>query len=166
MAAPLPSYLSSHRHACGAMKRYVLYVVLALTFGVIEWFTPFMRFLPPISNWFIAQGIAVTVWLVPVAAIAWVEAATGGAFLLVYRAVIGFWLIALIGYYFSYALSAFVLSNDPLLSSLHVGTGKWISNEWRFFYAAILPELVQWSIVALVSGIFVSAAVVLVHNDH
>jgi len=129
-----------------------IYLFVALIFGFLQWFAPLVNLMPQLAR--AMQGwLEYVVWLIPGLIVAFIEAHRSSNTIIICLQTVGFLLAAIIGYYAGYAWDVFIIGETFGLTDLAVGTSVDPAVQWRFFVDSIFPEMVEWGLFAIVTGL-------------
>lgn len=143
-----------------------MYSLIALVFGIIEWFHPLINFMPPeiVRSVFVYGVGEYLVWLIALILVLIYETTFTTNICYISLQATMFLFTALIGYYFSYFYDVVILDTNPLLSHFKIGNPGWGMASLRFFVNDVLPEFIQWSAPTIVFGIGIGCGVSKVRN--
>jgi hypothetical protein len=154
-------------------KRWLIYVLLGLGFGIVDWY--FLALLASITKsqaflrmpdfvhlplLIILMVFNFGVWLIPAIPIAIFETKHSHSWLHAAFAAILVWSMALVGYYVYYAflLMFFGLPNlNFMLFSNHQSPTYW-ADWWPPFKRLIVDQLIEWIVIAIIGGAIVGIA--------
>ncbi len=144
------------------MKRWYVYVLLGLGFGVLDWFYldwlafSFGPSLNSSSLWLIplVLGMNYGIWLVPIIPVVILESRKASRIKQPILAGILTWCSAIFSYYAFYGI-LLSLGKLPNLEHLNIFGDKygdfWFEY-WRQFKNLILGQFLEWSLIAIIGG--------------
>lgn len=148
--------------------RFLLYAIIGLIFGVIDWY--YLDWLAHISWSSLGESILVvpiiigmnySIWLVPIIPLAINEARYARKILYPMFASILTWSCAIFSYYFYYAI---LLSLGKLINLEHLNIFRdkyetfW-PEYWQMFNKIILGQFLEWIIIAIIGGAITGALI-------
>jgi hypothetical protein len=141
-------------------KRWFIYILVGVLFGVFDFYlldlTPQYSFRPRLWDYIIGVPLTFGIWLVPSVPIVLHEAKVSHSRMLSALANSLTWWIAVIVYYVTNVVQLAIGSSyQPLMSfSHHKSPGFW-SNWGNVFLTYIFGHILEWSVVAVVSGFII-----------
>lgn len=143
------------------MKRFEIYLIVGLIFGVLDWYYldglahfPWGSFG---ESFFVVPVILLMnygIWLIPIVPVAWLESRASHQMLYPVLAGVLTWCSAIFSYY-AYYTFLFALGRLPNLESLIIFgeryPGFW-NDWWAVFQKIILNQFFEWIIIAVIGG--------------
>lgn len=147
-------------------RRFFIYIVLGIVFGVIDWF--YLNWLAHISWGALGQSILVVpiilfmnfgIWLVPLLPVVIFEVKHSDKLFKPMLAGALTWCCAMVSYYTYYAalLSLGKLINLEHLNIFGVKYETFWAEYWSMFKRVILNQFLEWVVIAIIGGAAVGA---------
>ncbi|MCE5209291.1 MAG: hypothetical protein ABFD50_23650 [Smithella sp.] len=147
-------------------RRFLIYVLIGLAFGVIDWF--YLNWLAHISWGSLGQSILVLpiillmnygIWLLPIIPMVTFEVRYANKIIFPMLAGSLTWCCAIFSYYIYYAV---LLSTGKLINLEHLNIfgekyDTFWPEYWQMFKRIILNQFLEWIIIAIVGGAVIGA---------
>jgi hypothetical protein len=136
-----------------------IYLLTAFVFGVVEWFSPLVNLVPQLAR-AMHGWLAYIVWLIPGLIVAIIEVRRSSKATIVCLQPAVFLFTSIVAYYAAYAWDVFVIGGKSGLADLAIGESAKPIEQWRFFVGSIFPEMVEWGVIAIMTGIALGIAMI------